>query len=465
MNAVNYFISGAIARNRYFASGANEQLLCLYLTMSAYRHSLLICSKLYLEYEATGKGLSTKTLFLETLTCFPGEEGPFDVDTDVLFSESLRYAMSEERIVALDDGTYILAEAVREDMAPREKGVICTNDDHTRCEICAASPIMPQLDTVDVLPCCGHRICKSCYDNGKDIATNLAGERSCSVCGYVSPAQNGERKRHVRRLARRVPWAAMVIGTAKYDSGDYVAGTSYDAVRYLRKAASAGNPEALFHLGRHLLDGTGCLQNIPDALVCFERCLTIDVGYMDCVFLSASNAIEGQNFALAEQVLENLAAKGQAFSQYLLGMLYEDPSVPLGSEMDGKCWQVLSALNGNNCIFYMARKFLYLKKLPQARLFLQLDAGPSDNGDSCICKDYEDLRNTLREAKEHCGWCGVSLPTKRDRKTCRQCRAVCYCSRSCQKYHWNCRRLETSHRNDCKDVAMLKADILKSAQA
>ena len=145
--------------------------------MAAYRHSLLICSKLYLEYEATGKGLSTKTLFLETLTFTPGEEGPFDVDADVLFSESLRYALSEGRIVARDDGTYVLADAVSEDMAPREKGVICNNDDYKRCEMCAASIIQPQLTTADILACCGHRICKSCYDNEREILTNLAGER------------------------------------------------------------------------------------------------------------------------------------------------------------------------------------------------------------------------------------------------------------------------------------------------
>ena len=237
-----------------------------------------------MEYEESGKSLSMKDLFLETLTCYPGEEGPFDADADVLFSESLRYAMSEGRIEALNDGTYVLAKTVREDMAPRKRGVICNNDDHTRCEICASSIIQPQLDTVDVLACCGHRICAICHSTDREIVRNLAGERSCSVCGDATVFRSGEWKRHVRRLAKRVPWAALIMGMTKYDSGDHVAGSSYDAVRYLRKAASAGSPEALFHLGRHLSDGTGCIQNIPDALVCLERCLTIDpVGYMDCV--------------------------------------------------------------------------------------------------------------------------------------------------------------------------------------
>ena len=438
--------------------------------MTTYHHSQLIYGKLYDEYELSGKGLSAKDLFLETLTCFPGEEGPFDADADVLFFESLRYALSEGRIEALDDGTYVLAKAVREDMAPRKKGVICNNNDHTRCEICASPITKPQLDTVDVLACCGHRICATCHDNDGEFATNLAGERSCSVCGTAVFSRNGERRRHVRRLAKRVSWAALIMGTAKHDDGEYVVGSSYDAVRCLRKAASAGSPEALFHLGRHLSDGTGCIQNTPDALDCLERCLTIDpVGYMDCVgdvMLSlAGKAIKDQNFVLAERILENLSAKGHAFPQYLLGALYEDPSVQLGWEMEGKYWQILSALNGNNCIFFVAREFLWQEKIPQAKLFLQLDRGPSDNSDGCIREDYEDLRHALREIKEHCAWCGVSLPTKRDRMTCRQCRAVCYCSRSCQKKHWNCRRLEDSHRNDCKDVAMLKADILQSSRA
>ena len=122
--------------------------------MAAYRHSQMICGELYREYEETGRGLSARELFFETLTCFPGEEGIFNAD--LLFSESFRYALAEGWIVALDDGTYSLAKGVREDMTPRSKGVICNNADHTRCEICAAPIIKPQLDTVDVLVCCGH---------------------------------------------------------------------------------------------------------------------------------------------------------------------------------------------------------------------------------------------------------------------------------------------------------------------
>ena len=295
---------------------------------------------------------------------------------------------------------------------------------------------------------------------------NLAGDRACSVCGDATFfAARGETKRHVRRLAKRVPWAALIMGTSKYDSGEYVAGSSYDAVRHLRRAASAGSPEALFHLGRHLADGAGCIQSIPDALVCLERCLIIDpVGYMDCVMdvmlRLAAKAIQDQSFDLAEDILEKLSTKGHGFGQYLLGSLYDDPLIPQGSEMEGKYWQLLSVLNGNNCTFLVAREFFWQDKLPQARLFLKLDKGPSDNSEDCIREDYEDLRDRLRGIKEYCSWCGLPLPTKRDRMTCRQCRAVCYCSRSCQKFHWNCRSLEDSHRNDCKDVAMIKADIL-----
>ena len=86
------------------------------------------------------------------------------------------------------------------------------------------------------------------------------------------------------RLAKRgVPWASLILGTTKYDGNEYVVGSPYEAVRYLRKAASAGSPEALFHLARHYGDGSGCIENVEEALVCLERRKTIDPEYEECV--------------------------------------------------------------------------------------------------------------------------------------------------------------------------------------
>ena len=138
--------------------------------MAAYRQSQSICRALYAEAaDGGGKGLSARELFRKTLD----ESAKSRIfDADLLFTESLRYSLSEGRIVALDaDGsTYALAKGVLEDMAPRAVGVISTNADSGRCAICAEQIVGPQLECVDVLACCGHRICASCFNTDREIA-------------------------------------------------------------------------------------------------------------------------------------------------------------------------------------------------------------------------------------------------------------------------------------------------------
>ena len=59
------------------------------------------------------------------------------------------------------------------------------------------------------------------------------------------------------------------------------------------------------------------------------------------------------------------------------------------------------------------------------------------------------IRSELREIRNACGGCGVSLEGER-RQYCRGCRAYCYCSRECQKLHWS--RADNGHREECKEV-------------
>ena len=59
----------------------------------------------------------------------------------------------------------------------------------------------------------------------------------------------------------------------------------------------------------------------------------------------------------------------------------------------------------------------------------------------------------LRLLRDTCGGCGAAFEGE-DRKFCRGCRTFCYCSRKCQKMHWN--RKEDGHREDCKAATELK---------
>ena len=58
-----------------------------------------------------------------------------------------------------------------------------------------------------------------------------------------------------------------------------------------------------------------------------------------------------------------------------------------------------------------------------------------------------------RSMRDTCGGCGVAFEGK-ERKFCRGCKTFCYCSRECQKMHWN--RKKNGHREDCKGAMELK---------
>ena len=58
-----------------------------------------------------------------------------------------------------------------------------------------------------------------------------------------------------------------------------------------------------------------------------------------------------------------------------------------------------------------------------------------------------------RKLRDICGGCGAEFEGK-ERKFCRGCKAFCYCSRECQKMHWN--RKKDGHREDCKGAMELK---------
>ena len=68
----------------------------------------------------------------------------------------------------------------------------------------------------------------------------------------------------------------------------------------------------------------------------------------------------------------------------------------------------------------------------------------------------------LRSLREVCGGCGAEFEGK-ERKFCRACRAYCYCSRECQKMHWN--RKEGGHREDCKGASELKQKMKEKKKA
>ena len=100
-----------------------------------------------------------------------------------------------------------------------------------------------------------------------------------------------------------------------------------------------------------------------------------------------------------------------------------------------------------------------LQKYAQAKFWARIVKKtlrhPRMNGEARIArvKKLVIIQRKLRALRDVCGGCGAEFEGK-ERKFCRACRAYCYCSRECQKMHWN--RKKDGHREDCKAASELK---------
>ena len=72
--------------------------------------------------------------------------------------------------------------------------------------------------------------------------------------------------------------------------------------------------------------------------------------------------------------------------------------------------------------------------------------------------EYFRLGPIFRTMRDSCGGCGAEFDGM-ERKYCRECRTFCYCSRACQKLHWN--RKDDGHREDCLGLKDLKKQLLE----
>lgn len=389
------------------------------------------------------------------------------------------------------------------------KGIVNTNDDPTRCARCHLCIDWYDDDGGIILTCCGKTLCTACDDEeGYSMALGPSGKHllpfRCIFCR--EPATRGLSPKEIasrvkKRAKRGHAWAQFSLGCLHSDGELSVSQSSFEAKRWFEKAAKQNHPVAHLELDREIFEQRQSRQSIRESdLVNAKRhvdlALSLDpmqtspsflddcihflvrVGQSYCDDAVANYEQLGNDafvakMGLAIQIIEPIAKSERERNsdpnrvQYFLGRAYG----VMGNFAASREWCLSAFLaNGYDKCMPAIGTLIYCRKM---RLWAQVkfwdDVAKATPLLPTLSNDERGRRvmqlvqakRDLRKIRGYCGFCGSSFSTTAERKLCRGCHALCYCSRDCQKMHWN--RKENSHREDCK-VAMEMKQKLKEAR-
>ena len=361
------------------------------------------------------------------------------------------------------------------------KGVVNGNDDPTRCAAC--SVVMQDVGKVSVSHCCGRGVCDSCVDVEREL-------KHCPQCNSPFRLTPKEIIACLKKQSKKGhPWAQARLGSL-YCVGDEIRQSLSEALHWNREAAKRGHPTAIEFLGSCFLYGTGaCPVDLQLAQEYFEfglmACSTsFALCYEACqegLVEIAKCHLETKSFEKARTILLPLAEEGMSNAQKALGdaIVYDYEGRSPCEQQHCYSWGLLwyssaaFAAEGDNAAFGNAEHSATiccdaLQKYAQAKFWGRIvkktlrHPEMSDKVRATRVITLVNVQRELRALRETCGGCGAEFEGK-ERKFCRACRAYCYCSRECQKMHWN--RKEGGHREDCKDASELKQKMKEKKKA
>ena len=307
--------------------------------------------------------------------------------------------------------------------------------------------------------CCGKCVCVNCSKAGKSYDRNSG---RCLHCNATSISSIGLLKKHAKKGHG---WAQAALGLRYAREGSF-----YDGVRWFRKAAAKGDPRAMLNMSLCCREGEGCSRDLAEGRAWAQKAAIFDefkddvinqlalIGLdygEDCQHDEAQSTLS----AILEMDVENVAT--YATTQYNLGCLYDNA----GDYSSALKWISKCIFQGDydSDAVCGAMAFCWLLgRFAEAKLWLSFDSRTGREG-----TDYQDwavyvphLQQRLRDLRQSCKVCSAPLD-RANRKLCKGCKTFCYCSRDCQKVHWN--RSEDGHREECKKVTELKKKV-KSIQ-
>ena len=333
------------------------------------------------------------------------------------------------------------------------KGIINSNDNPLCCSICA---VVLGNGITSINSCCGKTACDKCCDAGKFFDQKVG---RCLLCNATGKGILGLIKKQAKRGH---PWAQVALGV-QYQEGNVLTHSHYEAVRWHRKAAAKGHPGAMVRLSEASRLGEGCSRDLREARAWAQKAASIDpfkgyaISQLAVVALSYGkdrkrDEAQSTLSAISEMNADN--AVTDVTTQHVLGCSFYK-SGDFSSAL--KWYTAVLLQQGYDCYAPAGAMFccLNLQRYAEAKLWLSIAS-------SCrgVLSDVQHwaggvsrLQQHLRDRRQSCKVCSSPLD-RSNRKLCKKCKTYCYCSRNCQKVHWN--RSEDGHREECKRVTELK---------
>ena len=405
------------------------------------------------------------------------------------------------------------------------KGIVSTNDDPGKCALCLspsalvvpcgalgeAFSIVPQsccgkrfrnacvgadnnrgtaLDLVgelfSIVPqlCCGKRFCNACLgaDDNCGTALDLLGERRCTFCNCT------ESDRAMKIFESREPWAHYSMGIVHCHSEDLWTNGAFDL---MVQAASQGHPEAFLSLSELCRGEWGYPRDLmaAQAFAMKARSLHPDLALRSNEILVgvAEGYLEDGAVEEADAIFTDVAKEADSnaldvdLCDKLVVYLYPMEQYQLAGEMSAMSFchgAIESALCASDC--YALSEHYALSKL-WLSVACKTKSGYDDAvekwseraqhkmvEDVHMCWSHakqrrDEIRSELCWIRDSCGGCGAALEGD-TRKYCRGCMAFCYCSRECQKLHWNRPDADGGHSTECKEAQDQARKILAAIQ-
>ena len=314
------------------------------------------------------------------------------------------------------------------------------------------------------IECCGKQRCEGCNKHLDAISAE-----SCDFCNATFESTWSLTAKRLQKHSKRGrPWAQAYLARLYSEGGYGVKESPCVALHWYRLAGRQGHPHGCMFSGMAYLEGTsGSPVDLVLARKDFDTALrtTIDE---DCTMVCRDalvqvalqhfheNSIETAKSILFPLLVDSSNARAVLASIHILEgdralalPLFVSTALDTTSPADNRPIYAFGALQ---CCLELG-KFVQAKAWGRIarKMGLGLDSSRFQRVQLLV-----QLQRRLRSLRDTCGGCGVEFQGKA-RKFCRGCRAYCYCSRECQKMHWN--RKKDDHREDCKGLVELKEKV------